>query len=135
MSIEVVGLKDSHGQSVLEASTLLVTATGAANAAVTATLPAVAGEFHYITSIIIQRAGAAALAGTAALVITSTNLPGSPAWSVGNAMAAGGSSTDLNFMPCTPLKASASNTATTIVCPAPGAGVLWRVNVTYYTAP
>ncbi len=135
MSIEVKGLLDVHGNAALEASTLGVTNTGAANASVTLTLPAVASEFHYITSITIQRAGAAALAGTAALVITTTNLPGSLAWSVGNAVAAGGSMTDVNLMPTTPLKCSAANTATTIVCPVPGAGVLWRINVTYYTAP
>lgn len=135
MSIEVRGLYDANGQSVLETSTLMVTNTAAANNAVTATLPAVPSEYHYITSIIIQRAGAAALAGTAALVITSTNLPGNPAWSVGNACPAGGSITDLNFMPCTPLKSAVLNVATTIVAPAPGAGVLWRINVTYYTAP
>lgn len=135
MAIAVQGLKGTDGFDVLMASKDAVTATGAANAAVTATLPAAgAGLFHYITSIVIQRAGAAALVGTAALVITTTNLPGAPAWSVGNAVAAGGSLTDLNFMPATPLKSSVANTATTIVCPVPGAGVLWRVTVTYYTA-
>ena len=134
MSIEIKGLKDSAGFDVLKVSDQCQSATGAAGAAVTATLPAVPGQFHYITSIVIQRAGAAALAGTAVLVITTTNLPGSLAWSVGNAVPAGGTMNDLNFMPATPLKSAAANTATTIVCPAPGAGVLWRVSVTYYTA-
>lgn len=112
---------------------LHITNTGAANAAVTLTLPAPGvGMFHYITNIYIQRAGAAALAGTAALVITSTNLPGNPAWSVGNASPAGGSQTDLNYSPTNPLKSAVSNIATTIVAPAPGAGVLWRLNASYY---
>ena len=117
-----------------ERTTLGLTATGGANAAVTATLPGVAGQFHHITSISIQRAAAGALAGTAALEITSTNLPGSLAWSVGNAMAAGGSVTDVRYEPAVPLRSSAVNVATTIVCPAPGLGVIWRVTVTYYTA-
>jgi len=129
------GLRGPQGYDVLDVSTLGVTATGAANAAVTLTLPAAgAGLFHYITSIVIQRAGAAALTGTAALVITSTNLPGDPAWSVGNACPAGGSITDLRFEPAVPHRSSVANTNTSIVCPVPGAGVLWRINVTYFVA-
>jgi hypothetical protein len=114
-------------------STSHVTVTAAANTAATITLPAAgAGLFHYITNINICRNATAALAGTATLVITSTNLPGSPAWSVGNAMIAGGTQIDLDYTPATPLKSSAANTATTIVMPAPGAAVLWRGNCTYY---
>src|SRR5437016_1809994 len=48
-------------------ATLAVTALSAANAAVTATLPAVAAQFHYITSIHITRTCTAALTGSAAL--------------------------------------------------------------------
>lgn len=114
-------------------STLHVTATAAANTAATATLPAAgAGMFHYITHINIVRNATAALAGTATIIHTSTNLPGSPAWSVGNAMAAGGTQVDVNYSPATPLKSLAANTATTIVAAAGGAAVLNRVNVSYY---
>jgi hypothetical protein len=114
-------------------STLAVTVTGAAAAAATLTIPAAgAGLYHYITSLQIYRNATAALAGTATLVITSTNLPGSLAWSVGNAMVAGGTQPDLVFEPSSPLKSSVANTATTIVMPAAGAAVLWRANVTYY---
>lgn len=81
-----------------------------------------------------MRVATAVLAGTAALVITTTNLPGSLAWTVGNAMAAGGTQIDeaTEFSP--PLKSSVANTATTIVAPAPGLNVLWRINVYYYVA-
>lgn len=114
-------------------STLAVTFTAAANTGGTLTIPAAgAGLFHYITSLEITRNATAALAGTATLVITSTNLPGSLAWSVGNAMIAGGTEHDVLLTPTTPLKSLLANTATTIVVPAPGAAVLWRVNVTYY---
>lgn len=114
-------------------STLHVTATAAANTAATATLPAPgAGLFHYITAIHLCRNATAALAGTATIIHTSTNLPGNPAWSVGNAMAAGGTQIDLDFRPTTPLKSSVANTATTVVMAAGGAAVLNRVNVTYY---
>lgn len=114
-------------------STLHVTATAAANTAATATLPAAgAGMFHYITHIDITRNATAALAGTATIIHTTTNLPGSPAWSVGNAMAAGGTEKDVVYEPTTPLKSSVANTNTTVVCAAAGLAVLGRVNVTYY---
>ena len=112
---------------------LHVTATAAANAIATATLAAAgAGLFHFITNIHLTRNATAALAGTATLIHTSTNLPGNPAWSVGNAMAAGGSQLDLEYTPATPLKSLLANTATTIVMPAAGLAVLNRINVSYY---
>lgn len=114
-------------------SSLHVTVTAAANTGATITLPAPgAGLFHYITNIHLTRNATAALAGSATLVVTSTNLPGSPAWSVGNAMAAGGTQLDLDYRPTAPLKSSVANTATTIVMPVPGAAVLWRGNCSYY---
>jgi hypothetical protein len=114
-------------------STLHVTATAAANTAATATLPAPgAGLFHYITSINIMRNATAVLAGTATIIHTTTNLPGTPAWSVGNAMAAGGTQLDVDYSPTTPLKSLVANTATTVVAAAAGAAVLGRVNVSYY---
>jgi len=114
-------------------STLHVTATAAANTIATATLPAAgANLFHYITHIHLMRNATAALAGTATLIHTSTNLPGSPAWSVGNAMVAGGTQLDLEYSPTTPLKSLVPNTNTTIVMPAAGAAVLNRINVSYY---
>jgi hypothetical protein len=114
-------------------STLFVTATAAANTAATASLPAAgAGLFHYITNINITRNATAALAGTATIIHTSTNLPGTPAWSVGNAMAAGGTQIDLDYTPTTPLKSLVANTATTVVAAAGGLAVLGRVNVSYY---
>lgn len=128
-------LTDTTGNLYSGVSTLAVTNTAAANTAVTLTLPAAgAGLFHYITYIEITRNATAALAGTATLVITTTNLPGSLAWSVGNAMSAGGTQIDVRMAFPSPLKSSVANTATTIVTPAPGAAVLWRVTAFYYTA-
>lgn len=114
-------------------SNLHITATAAANTAATATLPAAgAGMFHYITNINLMRNATAALIGSATLIHTSTNLPGSPAWSVGNAMALGGTQLDLDYTPITPLKSLVANTNTTVVMAAGGAAVLNRVNVSYY---
>jgi hypothetical protein len=115
---------------------LAATVTAAANTSATLTLAAPgAGLRHYITGLEITRNATAALAGTATLVITTTNLPGSLAWSVGNAMVAGGTQIDVQRDFSQPVQSSAQNTATTIVCPAPGAAVLWRINAYYYLAP
>jgi hypothetical protein len=114
------------------AKTLAVSATAAANTAVTLTIPAVTGQCHYITSIQITRVATAALAGTAALVITTTNLNGL-AWTVGNAMSAGGTQNDVALYPALPIQSTEPGTASTIVCPIPGAAVLWRVTVNYFT--
>lgn len=132
-----VGLRASQAPDLLYTrntpSILHVTVTAAANTAATITLPAAgAGLFHYITNIHLMRNATAALAGTATLIHTSTNLPGSPAWSVGNAMIAGGTQLDLDYTPTTPLKSLLANTATTIVMPAAGAAVLNRGNCSYY---
>jgi hypothetical protein len=119
-----------------EIPVLSLSVTAAAAAAATLTLAAPgAGLRHYITGLDITRNATAALAGTATLVITTTNLPGSLAWSVGNAMLAGGTQIDVNREYVHPIQSLAQNTATTIVMPAPGAAVLWRGNVNYYIAP
>lgn len=114
-------------------ATLHVTVTAAANTAATITLPAAgAGMFHYITYLECKRNATAALTGTATLIVTSTNLPGTPAWSNGNAMAAGGTVTDVFINGNNPLKSLVANTNTTIVMPAAGAAVLNRGNCSYY---
>jgi hypothetical protein len=113
-------------------STLMVTATGAASAAVTATLPLVAGLRHYIDFIQVTRSATAALTAAATpVLVTTTNLPGTPALTFGSD--AGGIGIDkevkLDFG-STGLAATALGTATTVVCPI-YTGVIWRVNVAY----
>jgi hypothetical protein len=71
-------------------SKLGVTAVGAAAAAVTLTLPAVAGLFHNISLIEIELYSTAARTGVAApITVTTTNLPGSPAFLFSTAAAIG----------------------------------------------
>lgn len=116
-------------------SSLLVTGTAAVNTGVTVTLPAVAGAFHYITSIQIQKLYAVVgVAAAAGVIITTTNLPGGPAFTTEQlASVAGTVATVVNLsFAGNPLKSSVVNTATTIVCPAQ-LQTIWRVNVTYYT--
>ena len=116
-------------------ATLAITALSTANTSVTATLPAVAGQFHYIVSLHVTRTCTTALAGTAALAITTTNLPGSLAYTAGNACLVGTTNNDVVLDLHHPLKSSTVNTATTVVCPAAGAAVVCRVSVIYFTAP
>lgn len=116
----------------------MVTVTAAINTAATLTIPAAgAGLFHYIGALFIVRTATTAVAGTANLVITSTNLDSGNAWawSVGNAVIAGGTQRDLELLPCFPIKSFAANTNTTIVMPIPGATSLWRAFASYYVAP
>ncbi len=125
----------NFGSLALPPATLAVTALSSANTSVTATLPSVTGQFHYITSIVVTRTCTSALVGSAALAITTTNLPGSLAWTAGNACAIGSTNVDLNLNFSSPLKSSAITTATTVVCPAAGAAVVCRIVVLYYAAP
>lgn len=107
-----------------------VTATGAAAAAVTATLPLVAQQIHYICRIeIVLYNSAARTGGATPVVVTSTNLPGNPAWTFPSAGAVGTVDRLVIEFPV-PLASVAPGAATTIVCPAT-TGIIWRVNVTY----
>lgn len=119
----------------IQISDKMLSTVSTANSTITLTIPAAgAGIYHYITSIVCGRNATAALTGTATLTITSTNLPGTPSWTVGNAMAAGGTQKDVELFPATPIKSSVANTATTIVYPACGAAVLSNIVVTYYVS-
>jgi hypothetical protein len=115
------------------------TTISGANAGVTLTLAApAAGLRHYITRIVIKNINptAAAIAGSAVtLAYTSTNLPGSLAWTAGNALAAGAEKVVEDATFPGGLKSSAAATATTIVAPAIGAGGLCRITAYYFIAP
>jgi len=107
----------------------------AANTGGTLTLAAPgAGLRHYLTAVHLERSATAALAGTAALAITTTNL-GPMAWRVGNAMIAGGTQLDVSLVWSQGHTSAAQNTPTTIVLPVPGLAVLWSLLVTYFVAP
>lgn len=120
--------------TVANAAPLGVTATGAVGAAVTLTIPAAGvGLFHFITrSQITADTAVVALGANASAVVTSTNLPGNPAWNL--LIMRNGGGIDREEMPRVyPLRSSVANTATTIVAPAT-ANTIWRINVEYFTA-
>ena len=124
-------------QAEQRASTLHVTATAAVNTAVTATLPApAAGLFHYITSIqVVKVYNALGVAAGAGVVLTSSNLPGNPAWITEQAAGAVGTAVRvIDYQPTTPLRSAAAATISTVAAPAQ-LQTIWRVNVSYFTAP
>jgi hypothetical protein len=113
-------------------ATLTVTATGAAAAAVTLTLAAPgAGMYHYIDSIKIDHFATALLTAAATpVLVTSTNLPGSPVINFRADAAPQGTLTTSIIQCGMPLRSTAANTATTVVCPATTA-VIWRATAVY----
>jgi hypothetical protein len=112
------------------------TATGGAAATVTLTLVAPgAGLRQYLTGLRIERHTSALLtAGTTPVIVTTTNLPGSLAFSIPADAAAQGSIYRAVEDFARPLAASAQNTAVTIVAPATTA-VIWRLTAYYRVAP
>lgn len=112
------------------------TAVGAAGAAVTLTLTSPgAGLRHYLTYLAINRFASALLTAAAAPVtVTTTNLPGSLAFSFAADAAAQGTLDRWREDFTYPIATSAQNTATTIVCPTT-TGVIWRVTAGFYVAP
>ena len=112
------------------------TTVGASGAATTLTLGAPgAGLRHYITYLAINRFAAAALTAAAAPVtVTTTNLPGTLAFSFAAEAFPQGSLDRWREDFAFPLATNAQNTATTIVCPAT-TGVIWRVTAGFYVAP
>jgi hypothetical protein len=115
---------------------LFATNTGAAGAAVTLTIGAPgAGLRQYLTFIRILRSASALLtAGAAPVVVTTTNLPGSMAFSFGADAAAQGTDKIIAEDFAYPIPASAQNTAVTIVAPVT-TGVIWRISAGYFIAP
>lgn len=118
--------------NIKNSSTLAITTTAASGVAATLTIPAVAGQFHYITSIKMLLYSTAARTGTATpIIVTSTNTPGTLSFSFDTAGAIGTSVTQ-EVIQLLPLKSSVVNTATTIVAPIVAGGI-WRITATYYT--
>ena len=118
------------------ASTLWITATAAVNTAATASLPAAgAGLFHYITRVeLIKLYAVVGVAAGTGVIITTTNLPGNPAFTTEqSAGVAGMAPVVINWTPATPFKSSVANTITTFVAPVQ-LQTIWRWNISYFTA-
>lgn len=115
----------------------IVTATAAANTATTLTLPSPgAGLRHYLTFLQVDRFATAALLSSATpIIVTTSNLPGSLAFTVAtDALPQGAVSSAVRLDPRLPIAASAQNGNTTVVAPAT-TNVIWRINAGYFVAP
>jgi hypothetical protein len=116
---------------------LLVTATAAVNTAATATLPAAgAGLFHYIVRIdLVKLYSVIGVAAGAGVIVTSTNMPGTLAWTTEQLASAAGTATRvIGWESAVPLRSLVANTNTTFVAPAQ-LQTIWRWNVVYYIGP
>lgn len=117
-------------------TSLLVTNTGAAGAAVTLTMPAPGlGLRHYLTYLSVNRFASALLTAAAApVLVTTTNIPGALVLSLPADAAAQGTLSPWREDFAYPLAVSAQNTATTVVAPIT-TGAIWRLTAGYYVAP
>jgi hypothetical protein len=119
---------------MLDATILTATATGAAGAAITLVLPAVAGQYHVIREIEFQLfATANRTAAAAPIVITTTNLNNQVYW----ADAAGttkGEFAAAHVEDSHWIRSAAAGTATTIVFPAV-TDCIWNAYAQYVTKP
>jgi hypothetical protein len=115
-------------------TTTVATATGTTGTSVTLTINSGGtGLFHYINRLVIERHTSALLtAGSTPTIVTTTNLPGSLAFSIpADAAPQGQVYREVIEMGEHSLKSSAAATNTTIVCPTT-TGVIWRVTAYYY---
>lgn len=117
-------------------TTTLGTATGVSGAGVTLTITSPgAGLRHYFTYISVNRFAVALLTAAATpVIVTTTNLPGSLAFSIPAEAAPQGTLDRWREDFAYAIAASAQGTNTTIVCPAT-TNVIWRVTAGYYVAP
>ncbi len=107
---------------------------GSANAETTLTLTPPTGKRVRIWSLRIGRNSTDTLAGSASLLIATTNL-NSATFQVGNLMADAGTENDVNMTFPDGLDADAVTTAVTFVMPAAGAAVLWNAQAVFSSVP
>lgn len=114
----------------------IATAVGAAGAAVSLSLPNPGSALrHYLTFLSIERFAAAALTASATpITVSTTNMPGTLAFTIGAGAAAQGTLDGRRDDFAYPLATTSTSTATTFDCPAI-AGVIWRVTAGYFIAP
>jgi hypothetical protein len=117
---------------LVTAAPLHVTGTAAVNTALTVTLPAVGGKFHAIVAIeLVKLYSVVGVAAGAGVIVTSTNLPGNPAWTTEQLASAAGTAVKVidRAFP-NPLRAAVAGVVTTLVAPAQ-LQTIWRWNVSY----
>jgi len=121
-----------HTAQRLDAAT---TVSSSVTSAATITLTPSASQNVYIYEMDIQNcAGTTAVTAAAVTTITSTNLPGSPAWTMGSGTTAGTCVQSLVMQFPTGLKSIVPGTAVTVVLPTFATNQTIRVNVAWASA-
>lgn len=132
----VVAMTANVGNAIIYAkpipSNMHATNTGVVGAAVTNTLPAVAGMYHYITAIKIEKFAVAALTPAATpVLVTTTNLVGARAYSMDASAQAAGTIIKEREQFSPPIKSISPGVLTSIIAPIVANGI-WRISVDYY---
>jgi len=122
-------------QTPTRADAATVAGTSATSAA-TITISAVGNMYFYLTGIDITNcAGSSAVTAAAVTSLTTTNIAGSPAWTIGSGVAAGLCQPTIALAWPTGLKSAVPGTATTFVLPTFATNQTVRVNVYGFYAP
>lgn len=118
----------------LDAATTVAAATAAVNTALTLTLSAVAGQYHYITNISVGLCNNSTGTASPIVAVSSTNLGG---WLSQIGIGTGIGNCQYKDFVYGPggLKSNAAGVATTIVVAAPATLTGAVGTVSYYTAP
>lgn len=144
--VSAVGLSGQSIQQIQHASARLDAAaqlSTSASSAATITLTPNGGETVYIYSLSIQNCSNATGATAAAVTtLTTTNIAGSPAWTLGSGSTTAGAlggpglcQQPLEITYSTGLKAQSPGTAVTFVLPTFATNQTVRVNVSWRSAP
>lgn len=109
-----------------------LTATAAAGVAATLTIPAPgAGLYQYVSWIRIEHFTSALLVAAAApVIVTTTNLPGTPSFNFRADAAPQGTLTEKVIQGDMPMRGVTANTAITVVCPLT-TSVLWKISASW----
>ena len=122
-------------QDSLKLDAALQISTSATSAA-TLTLVPEPGQSVYVFVIDVQNcAGASAVTAAAPTTVTTTNLRGAPAWTLGSGVTAGLCTQSFAVPFPTGLKAEAPSLPVTVVLPAFATNQTVRVNVAWRSAP
>lgn len=116
----------------MQAATTCITAAAAAGSQATATVPALAGQFFYVTHLDIAYSAIAAPAATL-MAATTTNFPGS--FTVSQPMQAAVGDNQRLFAFTTPVKSAAAGTATVVTGNAGVASISQNIRICGFYAP
>lgn len=138
LSVSPALAQNSDGQRVQDSKTHLDAATQfgtSATSAATVTLTPNGGEYVYISTISLSNcAGSAAVTAAAVTTLTTTNLSGSPAWTVGSGVAAGLCQPVIVESFPNGFRSQTPGTAVTFVLPTFATNQTLRLNVSWYSA-